>query len=85
MVLMNRTDMARIGVKERDIVALVGDAGDDVSRRGDGLQVVAYDIPEGCLGAYYPECNVLMALSHHALESHVPAGKSVPVRLEIIR
>jgi hypothetical protein len=31
--------------------------------------------------AAYPECNVLIPLSHHAEESKVPAGKSVPVRI----
>jgi molybdopterin-dependent oxidoreductase alpha subunit len=83
VVFMSRKDMARNGLAEGAIIALVGDAGDNIQRRVDGLRVIEYDIPEGCLGAYYPECNVLIPLGHHALESHVPAGKSVPVRLEI--
>jgi hypothetical protein len=41
---------------------------------------VAYDIPEGC-AAYYPECNPLVPLWHHAEGSKVPAAKTVPVRL----
>jgi hypothetical protein len=41
----------------------------------------AYDVPRCCIGAYYPECNVLIPLSHHAEESKVPAGKSVPARI----
>jgi hypothetical protein len=45
------------------------------------LIVTPYDIPRGCLGAYYPEANVLMPIDHHAEESHVPAAKSVPVRI----
>ncbi len=47
----------------------------------EGLIVMPYSIPEGCLGAYYPECNVLMSVEHHAEESHVPAAKTVPVRI----
>ena len=43
--------------------------------------VVPYDIPRGCIGGYYPECNVLIPLWHHAEGSHVPAAKSVPVRI----
>jgi hypothetical protein len=43
--------------------------------------VTAYDVPLGCLGAYYPECNVLIPLGHYALESKTPAAKTVPVRL----
>ena len=85
IVLMNKEDMAREKVTDGDEIALVSDAGDNVLRRVEGLRVVAYEIPEGCLGAYYPECNPLIPLAHHAKESHVPAGKSVPVRIEAAR
>uniref|UniRef100_S0DGT0 Putative molybdopterin oxidoreductase n=1 Tax=termite gut metagenome TaxID=433724 RepID=S0DGT0_9ZZZZ len=85
VVLMNEGDMAKAKLAEGDTVSLIGDSGDNSQRRVDGLRVVRYDIPAGCLGAYYPECNVLIPLAHHALESHVPAGKSVPVRLEKAR
>ena len=39
------------------------------------------DIPRGCLAAYYPEANVLVALEDHDRRSGTPAYKSVPVRL----
>ncbi len=81
VVMMNRADMARIGVAAGDKVALQSDAEDGVERVVEGLRVVEYDIPEGCLGGYYPELNYLIPLEHHALDSHVPAGKSVPVRV----
>ncbi|ATY30885.1 hypothetical protein [Sphingomonas psychrotolerans] len=51
--------------------------------RREGLIVAPYDIPRGCLGAYYPEANVLMPVEHHAEQSHVPAAKSVPVRIRV--
>ena len=57
----------------------VGDRG--VHREVSGLRVVAYDIPEGCIGAYYPECNPLIPVWHHAEESKVPAAKSIPVTI----
>ncbi|WP_267397279.1 FdhF/YdeP family oxidoreductase [Sphingomonas sp. GC_Shp_1] len=82
VVLMNRADMARMGLAGHDKVDLVGDAGDNGDRRVSGLLVVPYDIPAGCIGAYYPECNILIPVGHHATESHVPAAKSVPVRVE---
>jgi len=85
VVMMCKADMTKIGVGKGDTISLVGDAGDNIARRIDGLRVVEYGIPEGCIGAYYPECNSLIALEHHALESHVPAGKSVPVRIEVAR
>jgi len=82
VVLMNRDDMARLGLEEGDNVRLVTDAGDDKYRSVSGFRVTPYNIPEGCCGGYYPECNPLVPLWHHAERSKVPAAKSVPVRIE---
>ena len=41
-----------------------------------------YDIPEGCIGGYYPECNPLLPLWHHEEKSKTPAAKSIPVRIK---
>ena len=81
VVLMNREDIARLGLRDGQIVKLVSDAGDGVQREVAGLRLVAFDIPRGCVGGYYPECNPLIALSHHAKFSKTPAAKSVPVRI----
>ncbi|MDI9730676.1 formate dehydrogenase, partial [Stutzerimonas stutzeri] len=45
------------------------------------LRVTPYSIPEGCCAGYYPECNALLPVWHHAERSKVPAAKSIPVRL----
>jgi hypothetical protein len=42
---------------------------------------VPYDIPEGNVAGYYPECNPLIPLWHHAEGSDTPAAKSIPVRV----
>ncbi len=81
VVLMNRGDMADAGIAQGQAVTLVGDAEDNAERRVAGLMAVEYDVPRGCVVGYYPECNPLIALAHHAEESHVPAAKSVPVRV----
>ena len=81
VVLMNRADIARAGLTAGQKVTLATDAGDNHDRRVGDLTVVEYDVPDGCIAAYYPECNPLIPLSHHAEESHVPAAKSVPVRV----
>jgi molybdopterin-dependent oxidoreductase alpha subunit len=81
VLFINTDDMIRQGLVEGQIVALESDAGDGIQRRREGLIVTPYDIPPGCLGAYYPEANILMPVGHHAEESHVPAAKSVPVRI----
>jgi anaerobic selenocysteine-containing dehydrogenase len=78
---MNEADIAEAGLKDGQIIALESDAGDGERRRRDGYIVTRYDIPRGCLAAYYPECNILIPVEHHAEQSHVPAAKSVPVRI----
>jgi molybdopterin-dependent oxidoreductase alpha subunit len=85
VVLMCREDMAALGMEEGTPVSLVGDADDGVDRRLGGLHLIEYDIPRGTIGAYYPEANVLMPLAHFDKESHTPAAKSVPVRVERAR
>lgn len=82
VVLMNRADMAEMGLAPHDLVDMVGDADETTERRVPKLMVVPYDIPRGCVGGYYPECNILISVKHKAEQSHVPAAKSVPVRLE---
>ncbi len=81
VAMMNREDIARLGLTAGQKITLESDADDQVDRAVEGLMVVEYNIPAGCIGGYYPELNYLIPLEHHALESHVPAGKSVPVRI----
>jgi molybdopterin-dependent oxidoreductase alpha subunit len=83
VVFMNATDLAARGLKAGDLV--------DVSAVPDGppcpdavlrrQTVVAYDIPPGSAGAYYPEANVLIPLAHFDQRSGTPSYKSVPVKV----
>ena len=81
VVLMHKDDIAQAGLHEGQTVKLQSDAGDGIAREVTGLSVVAFDIPRGCIGGYYPECNPLIPLSHHTIFSMLPAAKSVPVRI----
>jgi molybdopterin-dependent oxidoreductase alpha subunit len=83
VLLINPDDMAKAGLAEGQRVALVSDAGDGVARRLGGLEVVPFNLPDGCLGAYYPEANPLVPLAHHDEASKTPAYKAVPVRIEV--
>lgn len=83
VLLINPTEMARAGLREGQRVALVGDASDGVDRVVEGLEVLPFNLPEGCLAGYYPELNPLIALRHHDQASHTPAAKSVPVRIRV--
>jgi molybdopterin-dependent oxidoreductase alpha subunit len=82
VVLMHQNDIDRFNLKEGDMVALTTAVDDGVERSVSGLQVVAYNIPEGCIAGYYPECNPLIPLWHHAEKAKVPAAKSIPVRVQ---
>jgi molybdopterin-dependent oxidoreductase alpha subunit len=82
VVLMHRNDIDRFGLHEGESVALKTALDDGVERRVEGLRVVAYDLPEGCIAGYYPECNPLLPLWHHEEKSKVPAAKSIPVRVQ---
>ena len=64
-----------------DLHSLVSDAEDGVHRKVDGLAVTPFALPDGCVGAYYPEMNPLVPLWYHDQQSKTPAGKAVPVRI----
>ena len=81
ILLINPADMRRENLNEGDIVSLVGDAGDDVHREVAGLTVTPFNLPDGCLGGYYPEMNPLIPLWYHDEASKTPASKGVPVRI----
>ncbi len=82
VLFMSRTDMARLGLNEADLVTATTPAADGVPRSVSGLRVTPYDMPVGCIAGYYPECNPLIPLSHHAETSMVPAAKAVEVLLQ---
>ncbi len=81
VVFMNEHDMRRLGVESGQSVDLETAVGDGVERIVRGLQVIGYDIPEGCCGAYFPEVNPLVPLWMHDPRSKVPAYKRIPVRV----
>jgi molybdopterin-dependent oxidoreductase alpha subunit len=81
VLLMNAVDIAHLGFSDGEIVTAVAAYDDGEDRRVDNMRIVDFDVPVGCIAAYFPECNPLLALHHHAEGSHVPAAKSIPVRL----
>ncbi|VVP87766.1 Protein YdeP [Pseudomonas fluorescens] len=81
VVFLNRSDVIRLGFAPGDWVDVRTAIEPQVRRQVGPLQIIAYDIPQGCAAAYYPECNPLVPLWHHAERSKVPAAKSIPVTL----
>ncbi|KFE35584.1 FdhF/YdeP family oxidoreductase [Thioclava atlantica] len=82
VLLMNKMDMAELGLEHGDPIVVHGDMDDGVARRRDGLTVVTFELPRGTVGGYYPECNVLIPVELHDELSKTPGSKGVPVRIE---
>jgi molybdopterin-dependent oxidoreductase alpha subunit len=81
IVMINALDRERLGVPKGGTLRLTTAVDDGLSRSMGGFQAIDYDIPRGTVAAYFPECNPLIPLWHHAEESKTPAAKSVPVRI----
>ena len=81
VVFIHHDDRAALGWAEGAWVDLLGCAPGDIERVAAGFKLVDHDIPRGCLAAYYPETNVLVPLSSHAVGARTPTSKAIPVRL----
>ncbi|HEY8886991.1 MAG TPA: FdhF/YdeP family oxidoreductase [Gallionella sp.] len=82
VVFVNKADLAMLGLAAGEWVDLIGVWDDGLERRADRFLLVEYDIPRGCLGAYYPETNSLVPLDSVGKGSGTPTFKSVPVLLQ---
>ena len=81
VLLMHRDDLANLRLVDGDTVSAEAVTTDGIRRIVHDLRVKTYDIPRGCVAGYFPECNPLIPLAHHAKESKVPAAKAIPIRL----
>ncbi len=81
VVFVNAADIAMLGFEDGDWVDMETVWHDGIERRADGFRIVAYDIPRGCIGAYYPETNPLVPLDSVGDVSNTPTSKSIPVLL----
>lgn len=74
-LLMNKDDMAELGIEEGGRVNLVSKTGEM-----KGLTAQAFDLPKNNVMAYYPEANVLVGRENDP-RSKTPAFKNIPVSL----
>ncbi|MGO4326560.1 FdhF/YdeP family oxidoreductase [Cupriavidus sp. 2TAF22] len=81
VVFINAADLARLGLAAGQHVDITSVWDDGVERRAEDFRLVEYDIPQGCLGAYYPETNPLVPLESCGDGSGTPTSKSIPVLL----
>src|SRR3546814_11117478 len=75
----NAEDIAWLGLRAGDRVDLESLCDDGVRRRARHFLLVEYDIPRGCLAAYYPATNALVPLSSFADHAPTPTPTSIPV------
>jgi molybdopterin-dependent oxidoreductase alpha subunit len=80
IVLINEADLAAEGLAPRTVVDVTSHwlGQTRVARK---FVVLPYDVPRGCLAAYYPETNVLVPLDSVADGSNQPTSKSIVVTL----
>jgi molybdopterin-dependent oxidoreductase alpha subunit len=81
VVMVNPDDMENLGVRDGDVVDLLGIADDGVTRRAERFRVISYPTARGSAAAYYPETNPLVPLDSVADVSGTPTSKSVIVRM----
>lgn len=74
-VLMNRDDMTELGIAAGDLVDITSVQGTMAA-----VKAIGFDLPRGNVMAYYPEANVLIAITSDP-RSKTPAFKSVPVNI----
>jgi anaerobic selenocysteine-containing dehydrogenase len=79
VVFMNEIDMKARGLTPGALAEIESLADDGQRRVVRGFKVKPYSIPQGSIGAYYPETNPLLPLAHHDAKSKTPAAKSIPV------
>jgi molybdopterin-dependent oxidoreductase alpha subunit len=79
VVFMNEFDMKERRITAGALVEIESLADDGQRRVVRGFKVLPYSIPQGSIGAYYPETNPLLPLAYHDVKSKTPAAKSIPV------
>lgn len=82
VLLINPDEIDRAGLEDGQVVSLVGNAGDGADRRVDGLMVVPFDLPDGCVGAYRPEADPLIPVCHRQAVPDT-AAQDVSVRISV--
>ncbi|RKR07570.1 molybdopterin-dependent oxidoreductase alpha subunit [Kushneria sinocarnis] len=84
VVMMNPQDIEKHGFEAGNMIEFITVSQDGIERRAAGFRIIAYDIPQGCLGAYYPETNGLIPIANRDRRSGTLAAKSVPVTLRLM-
>ncbi|MDQ3535003.1 MAG: CbbBc protein, partial [Bacteroidota bacterium] len=81
VVFINPEDMNERNINNYDLVDIISFGKDGIARTAKKFKVIPYDIPKGCVAAYFPETNILVPIDSIADKSHTPTSKFIPVTL----
>jgi anaerobic selenocysteine-containing dehydrogenase len=81
VLFMHEEDMQAAGFDTQEKVNIINDQGGR-TRIAQSFYVVPYQIPKGCVAAYFPEANVLVPIDSFDPASKVPSSKRIVVRVE---
>ncbi|WP_110675623.1 FdhF/YdeP family oxidoreductase [Salinicola sp. RZ23] len=84
VLMMNPRDIEKHGFEAGNKVTLSALSDDGIERTVSGFKIIAYDLPENCLGAYYPEVNDLIPVANRDTGSNTLAAKSIPVNVTLM-
>ncbi len=79
--MMHKEDIQSIGAAAEDWVDITSYFNGE-RRVLKHFQIVPYAIAKGCVGVYFPEGNVLVAIDNKSPESLCPSSKSVEVSIK---
>jgi molybdopterin-dependent oxidoreductase alpha subunit len=81
VIFMNVNDIAAFGLETGQPVDIISHF-DDGEREVKNFAIVAYEIPETCCAAYFPEANPLIPLGSVARRSNTPTSKCTIVSVK---
>lgn len=81
VLFINPSDLQALGLEEGQRVSITSVADDGLERSVQDFKLRSYDIPAGCVAAYYPETNPLVPLERVAKDCGTPTYKSIPIVL----
>jgi molybdopterin-dependent oxidoreductase alpha subunit len=85
VLFANITDITRLGFADGDYVDIRTCSEDNIERVVYGFRLVKFDIPQGCVAAYFPEATPLAPSGLVSRGSRTPASKEIPVLLSPAR
>jgi len=81
VLFMNTNDMKKHSFQKMDVVDIISNY-DQQERIAANFLIIPYNIPQGNLGAYFPEANILVPYNYFADKSNTPISKSIIVTVK---